>query len=330
MKPVHPSLIEFSVRSATWEHLDAVVAFLNSTDEVDIGKRNFSTDKLAADWKEPNFLRDSTRVVFSESERIIGYAEAYHPVGAPTKTIAFGRTHPGYRGRGIGTSFLKWGEAFAQANLDHYPDTARVYMSALTVDSIAPAITLFEDFGMIPVRVYFRMNMDLSTWDQFPVYPSRVKIQRYRHDQDLIPLHYAYEKAFSRNWGHHPLSEQQGAARIRRWVEIDDSFDAALWIMAWEGSEIVGFVLAAEGQGEHADNGEVYELGVIPRWQKRGLGKALLHQVFQVLKQRERLTIVLDVDADPTAGALEFYEKSGMSVMTRRIMYEKTLRESSN
>jgi mycothiol synthase len=330
MSSLDPSLTEFSNRPATWDDLDSVVTFLNNTDEVDIGKRNFSADKLAADWKEPNFLCDSTRVVFSESERIIGYAEAYHPSRAPTKTIVFGRTHPEYRGLGIGTSFLKWGESFAQADLDHNPDADRFYLSALTVDSIAPALELFEDFGMSPVRAYCRMRMDLSTWDLVPVYPPKVKIQPYRHDQDLLQLHNAYERAFAKNWGHHPTSEREGSAIIRRWVENNDSFDAALWILAWDGPEIAGFVLAAEGQGDHEDNGEIYELGVIPRWQKRGLGRALLHQAFQIFKQRETQTVVLDVDADPTAGALEFYERVGMSVMTRRVAYEKTLRESSS
>jgi mycothiol synthase len=320
----------FSIRPATWDDLEATVAFLNDTDEHDIGKRNFSPEGLAVDWKKPGFLENSTRLVSNKNGSMVGYAEAYHRSHPPVKTIVFGRTHPAFRGLGIGTSFLQWGEAFAQADFDKCPASARIYLSTLTADTIEPAKTLFEDFGMHPVRAYLRMQTELSNWDHAPKFPASLKIQPYRHDQDLIPLHYAFEKAFAHNWGYTSQSEQAGTAKIRGWIENDDNFDASLWLLAWDGQEVAGFILAASGQGAHEAKSEVYELGVQPHWQKRGLGKALLHQTFHEMKRRGKESVFLDVDADPVAGALKFYVKAGMSVLTRRLMYEKTLREGEN
>jgi len=321
---------QFSTRPATWDDLHATVTFLNDTDEHDFGKRNFSPEGIATDWKKPGYLENSTRLVFNPASQIIGYAEAYHPSQLPVKTIVFGRTHPDYRGLGLGTSFLHWGEAFAQADLDKCPASARVILSTLTVATLEPARALFENFGMHPARAFVRMQKDLSSETPVRPFPPAFRLQPYRHDEDLFPLHFAYEDAFAKNWLHTPQSVETGTANIRSWVENDAHFDASLWLLAWDGQEVAGFILAAAGQGEHAETGEVYELGVRPRWQKRGLGQALLQQIFQELRQRGKRTVILDVDADPTSEALGFYKRMGMTVMTRRIAYEKTLREGEN
>ena len=322
--------LQFFTRPATWDDLHATATFLNDTDEHDFGNRNFSPEGLAANWKKPGYLENSTRLVFNPASLIIGYAEAYHSSQPPVKTIVFGRTHPAYRGLGLGTSFLQWGEAFAQADLDKCPASARVFLFTLTVDTLEPARALFENFGMHPVRAFVRMQKDLSSESPVRPFPPAIRLQPYRHDEDLLPLHFAYEDAFAKNWLHPPQSVEAGTANIRSWIENDAHFDASLWLLAWDGQEVAGFILAAAGQGEHAETGEVYELGVRPRWQNRGLGQALLQQIFQELLQRGKRTVLLDVDADPASEALGFYKRMGMTVMTRRIAYEKTLREGEN
>jgi len=41
-------------------------------------------------------------------------------------------------------------------------------------------------------------------------------------------------------------------------------------------------------------------------------------------------THILNVDADPASEALGFYKRMGMTVITRQVAYEKTLREGEN
>jgi mycothiol synthase len=318
---------EFTLRPATWDDLERTVAFLNDTDDYDIGKRNFSPEEFGVDWAKPGFLANSTRLVFTPDGQIIGYGEAFHQGQPPVKTIVFGRTHPQYRGLGIGTSFLKWGEAFALADLALCPPTARVFLSAQTVDRIVGARKLFENFGMKPARSYYRMKIELSEKIDSPAFPPGITVRPYRHEEDLVPLHYAYEEAFAGNWGNIPQSEKAGVAKIRGWVENNTGFDPNFWLLALEGDEIAGFLIAAKNQGEHANVSEIYELGVHPSWRRRGLGKALMLQIFTQFKRLGKEAVVLDVDADNTAGALHFYENIGMSAFTRRIAYEKTLRD---
>jgi len=321
---------QFSTRPATWDDLHAIATFLNDTDEHDFGKRNFSPDGLAADWNKPGYLENSTRIVFNSASQVVGYAEAYHRSQPPVKTIVFGRTHPAYRGLGLGTSFLRWGEDIAWADLNKCPASARVFLFTLTVATVEPARALFEDFGMHPVRAFARMQKDLSSEAPVCPLPLAIRLEPYHHDEDLLPLHLAYEDAFANTWLHIPQSEEAGMAKIRSWVENDELFDPSLWLLAWEGQEVVGFILAVAGKGEHGETSEVYEFGVRPRWQKRGLGQALLQQIFQELRQRGERTVILDADADPDSKAFGFYKRMGMTIMTRRIAYEKTLREGEN
>ena len=319
---------QLSIRPATWEDLQPTVDFLNATDAYDVGKRNFDADEVAMDWKKPGFMQDSTRLIFNEANEIVGYGEAFHQGRPPVKTIVFGRTHPAYRGQGIGSYLLNWGEGVALSDLEKCPPSARIYLSTLTVATIEPAIALFEGFGMHPVRMYIRMQLDLQNWDRAPQFPSQVSVRTYRHDEDLIPLHDAYEDAFANIWGHPPHSVKDGTAKIRGWVENYAGFDDSLWLLAWDGQEIAGFIIAAENAGDFEDSSEIWELGVRQRWQKRGLGKALLYKSFQVLKQRGKRSVILDADAEPDSGKTGFYEKAGMTAMTQRLQYEKTLREA--
>ncbi len=320
--------LDFSIRPASMGDLDRTIAFLNDTDEYDIGTPTFSREVIAADWRKKSWnMKDNTRLIFNQAEDLVGYGEAYHLGNPPVKTIVMARTHPGYRGLGLGTYFLLWGEEYARAGIHRCPPENRIFISTLTVDTITQAKILFDSFGMRPVRSYYRMQIELGKPIASPRFPGRVTLRAYRHDQDIVPLIRAYEEAYADLWGHMPQSEADGVDRIQSWVESAGGFDAGLWILAMDGNQIAGFLLAALNQDEHEDTGEVWELGVRPRWRRQGLGQAMLQHIFGEFQRRGKRKAVLDVDTDNSSGATRLYDRVGMSILTRRIMYEKTIRE---
>ena len=179
---------------------------------------------------------------------------------------------------------------------------------------------------MAPARSYYRMKLELGSPKSAPSIPEGITLRRYQHDVDLLGLHHAYEAAFAGHWGYLPRSEKSGTSELRNWVESDNSFDSECWILALDGDYIVGFVMGTCKTGEGSNIGQVNELGVIPIWRNKGLGKALLENIFLKFQAKSKTSAILDVDADNSSGAVNFYNHLGMRVVRRRIAFEKTLR----
>jgi ribosomal protein S18 acetylase RimI-like enzyme len=101
-----------------------------------------------------------------------------------------------------------------------------------------------------------------------------------------------------------------------------DFYDPANWLLARDGGEIAGISLLFIER----DEGWVGVLGVLPRWRKRGLGKALLLQSFRQIRDAGKPRAVLGVDAANPTGATRLYESAGMRVLTESDAYRLIVR----
>ena len=90
------------------------------------------------------------------------------------------------------------------------------------------------------------------------------------------------------------------------------AIDPLLWLLAWDGDELAGFVLASSGRGSEPELGWVGTLGVRPAWRRRGLGEALLRSAFAELFTRGHRRVGLGVDTENVSGALRLYERVGV------------------
>jgi len=83
------------------------------------------------------------------------------------------------------------------------------------------------------------------------------------------------------------------------------------FLMAWHGDELVGFCWT---KVHDAGVGEIYIIAADPKWQGRGLGKALVVEGLRHLTEQEDCTIgMLYVDA-ANRKALQLYERLGFWV----------------
>jgi mycothiol synthase len=89
--------------------------------------------------------------------------------------------------------------------------------------------------------------------------------------------------------------------------EREDWFDPSGFLMAWRGTELLGF----HWTKIHPNgDGEVYVLAVAPAAQGLGLGKVLLQQGLASLRDRGCREVLLYVDGD-NIGAMRLYERAG-------------------
>ena len=160
-------------------------------------------------------------------------------------------------------------------------------------------------------RSVFTMEMDLRGPLTPPVVPG-IEIRDFR-SSDTETLRGALNEAFGNDPFHHEIGpEEFGATYVGR-----RSFDSALWRVAWDNDELAAFALSYPERHGDTTLGYVYALGVRPAWRRRGIGRTLLLDVLERLRQHGLARATLGVDAENETGAVRLYESVGMRVTQR-------------
>lgn len=94
---------------------------------------------------------------------------------------------------------------------------------------------------------------------------------------------------------------------------------AFLAVLGGQPKTTVGFVLAQLA----ADEAEILSIGVLPDWQRKGIGRRLVEGVARAVQRAEAKTLFLEVAADNDA-ALQLYTRAGfLGTGLRRGYYER-------
>ena len=161
--------------------------------------------------------------------------------------------------------------------------------------------------GYRHVRSSYTMEAALDAPPPSAVLPEELSLRSYRNE-DFEAVRAALNEAFADDWHHHDVS----AANFREFYVKQRHFDPSLWLLAWDGDELAGFVLASPERVGDPELGWIGTLGVRPGWRRRGLGEALLRGAFSELFARGRRRVGLGVDTENATGALRLYERVGM------------------
>ena len=129
-------------------------------------------------------------------------------------------------------------------------------------------------------------------------------------------MHAILTEAFADDWGYHPEPFEEWADDYRR----SPNYDPTLWFLAKDGALPVG-ALCAHVASEH---GWVDEVGVLASHRGRGIAGALIRRSFASFAERGVSRVALNVDADNPTGATALYERSGMRVIRRWDLWERS------
>jgi mycothiol synthase len=199
------------------------------------------------------------------------------------------------------------------------PDGTPAVLHATQWARDAAATGLYEALGFLPVRYFIRMWADLTQEIPQPSFPGDLAVRACTADDEERLLE-AHREAFAAHWG-------ATLPELGRWKqERTDAgrYESDLWRLAVDGDQIVGFVLARPHVLTDATSGYVDDLGVVPSWRGRGLGLALLLDVFAALKGRGLVRAALNVDAENATGAVDLYRRAGMTAEPNLIIWERS------
>jgi mycothiol synthase len=246
--------------------------------------------------------------------RLAGYVDFEAREGG--RMLGDGYVRPELRNRGVGAELLRLTEERAAEELATIDGRAYLQNATLVGDECVP--NLYERHGYRSVRHFWRMVIDLGGEPEVRV-PDGTEIRTYRRGEERA-IHEALEDAFADHWEHQRRTFEEYAKRTfaRR------SHDSSLYWAALAGDEIVGANLA--DWKREGDWGWIGVLGIRPPWRRRGIAEALLNTAFVEFFRRGERRVALGVDAQSPTGATRLYEKVGMRVFLRAVVYEKELR----
>jgi mycothiol synthase len=301
-----------NVRRPAEADFDEVLALMRAADEAVLPESDWTAATLREYWDDMDLGRDAWIVELDG--RIAGYADFEGRGGG--RLTGDGYVHPELSNRGVGTELLRLTEERAAEELPRIEGTVVLQNAALLGDDCTP--NLYARNGYEAVRHFWRMVVDLDAAPE-PRVPEGMEIRPYR-PEEARAVHAALEEAFADHWQHTTRTFEEYAKRTFHRA----GHDPGLYWVALEGSEIVGAALC--DWKREGDWGWVQVIGVRPAWRRRGIAEALLHTAFAEFLRRGERRVGLGVDAESPTGATRLYERVGMRVFSRVVVYEKVLR----
>jgi mycothiol synthase len=316
------------IRPARPDDLDAVVDLLNDCDVAEVGAPDTTREDVENDWAMDGFDLGSDAWVAEGAGGgpaggdLVGYAYVgdQHRTG---QLEADFWVRPGRREPGLARRLLALAErrgATIAAERGYAAPSLHVYC----IGTNRAKRDLLTGHGYTLLRTIYRMAADLTlpaAGRPAPAPPltppGGIEIRPFRAGVDERVMYVTMKAAFA---DHFQQSDEPFDAWKTRLLGHAD-FDPGLWLLAWEGDEAVGAVIAYD----HGDLGWVRGLGVLRPWRRRGLGGALLAHVLAEFARRGQPRVELGVDAEAATQPLRVYERAGLHVTSTYELYAKNL-----
>ena len=317
----------YTIRPASLDDVEGSVEMFNLCSGAMIGAPAFTVDRYTKEWQAPNFeLQRNTRLVIAPRGQIVGCIEVWDIYKPPVHPWIWGRVHPAWEGKGIGTAMMAWALDRARDAIPRTPEGARVAARAGTVNTYAPAKDLLQNVGMEIIRYGWDMLIDLAEEPPPPLWPDGISVRNIRLPEDAEAVYRAEDEALQDHWGYVETPFEEGFKQWKHLVFEIRKSDPALWFLAMDGDEIAGMASCRADSDDDPDKAWVSFLGVRRAWRCRGLGLALLRHAFGEFYRRGHPRVGLGVDSSNLSGATRLYEKAGMHIQREDVTYEYELR----
>jgi ribosomal protein S18 acetylase RimI-like enzyme len=326
--PDTPTISDLSFRHILGEQdADAIYALRAACVERDHVDRLSSSEGLPSRDEMRDALKhvvdaqqQQQRLVAQINDQVVGYSivESWHENDGRWVYLILGWVLPQWRGRGIGTAMLHWGEqtARALAASQHPNEPFEFAANANSTQPESTALLLREGYHV--GYTVLEMQLDNSALQPPQPLPAGIEIR------PALPEHYPLIAA---SIGEAYRNEYAGGRFQEEW-HLQDSItrlsaarqDPTLWQIAWAGDQVVGQVLPLIEKGR----AHLHDVSVRSAWRRRGLARALLTRGLHRVRERGIEVIRLNTVAEFPTRAKDLYYSVGFRLMKEFPRYRKS------
>ena len=258
-----------------------------------------------------------THFIAESNGNVLGYAhlDLTDQVEGPSAELV---VHPEHRKKGIGQSLLA-------ALQDRTGNTLRLWSHG----DLMGAKNIAEKAGFTRSRTVIQMRRSLN--DPIPELSQEITIRNFLpgiDNEEWIALN-------NRAFASHP---EQGnwSSRDLDVRTKEEWFDPQGFLIAEENGEMTGFCWTkihgghthkhshSEPEHDHDPIGEIYIMGVAPKFAGKGIGKAVTIAGLRYMRYQGIFSAMLYVDADNSA-AIKLYQSLGFTEWGRDVLYRYTI-----
>lgn len=301
MRPIDvpPGLTLRALRAGDAEAVTALVA---ACEERDDGAAEIALEDVVADWSRPGVDLARQSIGVFDAGRLVAYAYLF-------EGRADAAVDPAYRGRGIGSTLMRWTWDAARA-------AGRRDVGQTVSDNRTDAAALLEANGYEPRWTSWILRIEIDTEPSPQALPPGYAVRDFVAGADDRAVHDLIETAF--DWpGREPWSFEAWQA----WMTSGGRLAAWASPLIVVDGRIVGAALAFD-YGADVE-GWIQQLAVERAHRGRGLGRALLFESFRRFFAAGRRRCGLSTDS--RTGALDLYQHVGMVVRRSYTRWSTTL-----
>jgi GNAT superfamily N-acetyltransferase len=236
----------------------------------------------------------------------------------------FVHLHPDWRGKGIGRAMSGHLIERIKVVADEHPPEAEKFIQSWGGDTRIWWDEVMTDLGLAPIRYGIEMTRSCSQPVEVLPLPEGIKI-RPVEDEMVRPIFNAVVEAMQDHWNYVEPDEQDFAA----WQD-NPNFDPSLWVVAWDGDQVVGTVLNFINEEENSNacrlRGYTETISTRRPWRRKGIARALLTTSIQMFIDMGMEETALGVDTENLSGALNLYTSVGYTEKKRFITYRNKLK----
>ena len=311
----------YVLRHPARDELPALQLVLDACETADCGEpRRHETDLAAVVAARQIDLEKDAWVVVAPDGSFAGCGWLWKALPGRSEFVAEHYVHPAFRDGATDDALIDAIEGRVAELRGEMPCMSGLVLSS--EDSDARRRASLRRRGYEHVRDFYSMRIDLAPGRAPARWPAGIAVRPIRAGIDDRAAHAASEDAFAEHYlfGSMPFDEW-------RVLTLDhDDCDPSLWLLAWDGDDVVGQVWAvARHEGGPAATAFVEDLSVRKPWRGRGLGRALLDEIFRLLGDRGCASVRLFVDVQNATGALRVYERAGMRQERHILGFERPL-----
>jgi mycothiol synthase len=292
----------FTVRPATEADAGAIAELAAAVETVLRGASTLTADDFGT-WMRLADLPSGSWLIH-EDERVVAAGVVLTRGDAGQLS---GVVHPDARGQGLGTWLVECAEEMVRGH-----GFAIMRVGIFGADDVARRLLVSR--GYREARHYFTMAIELAEPPAVAAVPDGLRLDTFEL-ADARAFHAALNEAFADEWGWLPIDFEE-------WAELRlERDDTSLWFVVRDGNELAAVARCELGHG----GGYVGAIGVRPSWRRRGLGLGLLRFAFAEFHRRGHRVVRLGVDAENPTGATRLYERAGMHVESKEVVFEREL-----